>query len=86
MLLWLETGVLSSNQLLLIDERKRKLKLPSDIGRILHNISKAYKSMKADEWKYWTLVYWMFSFQGVMAQNHLNIWGLFVNVCHILSR
>ena len=50
--IWLETGVLSPNQLLLIDERKRKLKLPSDIGRIPNNISKAYKSMKADEWKH----------------------------------
>ena len=49
---WFEAGVLSPNYLLLIDERKRRLKLPSDIGRIPHNISKAYKSMKADEWKH----------------------------------
>ena len=83
---WLQNGVLLPNQLLLLDERKRKLKLPLDIERIPHNISKAYKSMKADEWKHWTLVYSMFSLQGIMSQDDLNIWCLFVNACHIMCR
>ena len=72
--------------MLLIDERKRKLKLPSDIGKTPQNISKAYKSMKTDEWKHWTLFYSIFSLQGIMSQHDLNIWCLFVNAYHILCR
>ena len=84
--IWLETGVLSPNQFLLIGEWKRRLKLPSDIGRIPHKLSKAYKSMKSNKWKHWTLVCSMFSLLGIMSQHDLNIWCLFVNDCHILCR
>ena len=47
-------------QLVQIDEGISQLTLPSDIGRLARKMSKSFKSLKADEWKHWTLVYSLF--------------------------
>ena len=83
---WIELGVISETQLAKIDKRMLKIKVPSDIGRIARSLSVSYKSMKADEWKHWTLVYSMFSLQGVISVRDLNIWCLFVNACMIICK
>ena len=63
-----------------------KVALPSDVGRIARKISNCYKSLKADEWKYWTLVYSMFALRGILSPADLRIWCLFVNACSLLCR
>lgn len=69
-----------------IDKRMKRMKVPSDVGRIANCISDAYKRMKADEWKHWTLVYSMYCLQGVINQCDLNIWSLFVYGCTLLCK
>lgn len=83
-MVWMDSGILSEEKLLEVDKNMEKLVLPSDVGRLARKISKSYKSLKADEWKHWTLVYSMFSLRGILSTSHLNIWCLFVNACSII--
>ena len=52
--------ILNDAKLLQIDNRQKLMKIPTDVGRIAHSISKSHKSMKADKWKNWTLIYSIF--------------------------
>lgn len=83
-MVWVDSGILNDGKLSEIDNRIGMLTLPSDMGRLARKVSKCYKSMKADEWKHWTLVYSMFALQGVLPKEDLNIWCLFVKACQII--
>ena len=54
---WVQQAILNDENQKEIDRRIRELKIPSDLGRIPGGIPSKYKSMKADEWKHWALVY-----------------------------
>ena len=69
----METGALNDAKLLQVDEKISKLPLPSDIGRMARKVSICYKSMKADEWKHWTLVYQVFALRGILNQRDLRL-------------
>ena len=57
---WIEVGKLNDAKLLQIDNRQKLMKISTDVGRIAHSILKSHKSMKADEWKNWILIYSIF--------------------------
>ena len=49
---------------------------------ITGNISECYKSMKADERRLWTHVYWIYCLTDIISKQHLNVWSMFVSACH----
>ncbi|XP_057311059.1 uncharacterized protein LOC130648935 [Hydractinia symbiolongicarpus] len=79
---WIEIGVLTSDKLKCIDDKMKKVKVPTDVGRIPGNMSDCYKSMKADEWRHWTHIYSCFCLKDVIPDNHLNMWLIFVAACN----
>ena len=83
---WVETDILKANDLEKIDKRIKMLKLPSDMGRVSKCISKSYKSMKAEEWKHWILVYSIYCLQGILPTEHFNMWKMFVCACDIVLK
>lgn len=82
---WLEKSVLTLETLEQLNKQQDKIKVPSDIGRISH-VGKHYKTLKADEWKHWVLIYSMYCLRGLLPVRDLNIWSMFVNACHLLCR
>ena len=83
---WVDMGILNSIKLERIDKRQDALKVPSDIGRLAHKMSKAHRSMKADEWKHWTLIYSIYCLTGVIPSKYVTHWCLFVNACSLLCK
>ena len=84
--IWINLGYLNDEKLCQLDERMNRMKIPSDIGRITRSMSKGYKNMKADEWKHWTLIYSIFSLQGILDKRDINIWSLFANGYSLLFK
>ena len=68
--IWVELGILNDTKLQKIDEIQRKIKVPTDIGRIANSISKVYRRMTADEWKHWTLIYSLFCLREVLPPQY----------------
>ena len=60
------------------------IKVPSGHGRIAKNIPKAYKSMKADEWKNFVFIYSMFCLKDILPKEKFEHWLLFVKACKLL--
>ena len=83
---WLEKEILTSDLLEVIEGRIELVKIPSDLGRIPVGITKYYKTMKADEWKHWTLVYSNFCLHGVLPSLEYSVWCIFAKACRILCK
>ena len=83
---WLTKECISKNDLLKIDKLQHMIKVSADIGRVARNISKAYKNMKADEWKNFTIVYSLFCLKDILKRNEYEHWTLFVNACRIICK
>ena len=69
-----------------VNERQEQLKIPSDLGRIAKSVSENYKTLKADEWKHWTMVYSIYCLHKVIPNRDLAIWSLFVQGCFLICR
>lgn len=83
---WLGQGVLNENQLSEIEKRIPLLRIPSDLGRLPLGITKYYKTMKADQWKHWTMLHSYFCLKEILPQEHYAVWCLFANACRLLCK
>ena len=68
----------------MMQEKVDKCETPSSMGRIPHKIASSFSSFTADQWKTWTMVFSMYALHGVLEQEHLEYWYLFVQACNIL--
>ena len=57
---------------------------PHDVGRLPLKIGSSFSGFTADQWKIWTIVYSPVALKGVIPDNHLRVWLLFVRACSIL--
>ena len=78
--------ILGQSELELIQERVDSMLVPQDIGRIPGKITNSFSGFTADQWQNWVLVYSLYALQGVLPENHLECWRLFVNACKILNK
>ena len=60
------------------------IKVSMPTGRIAKNIPKAYKTMKADEWKNFVFIYSMYCLKDILPKEKFDHWLLFVEVCKLL--
>ena len=68
----------------MMQEKVDKCESPSSMGRIPHKIASSFSSFTADQWKTWTMVFSMYALHGILEQEHLECWYLFVQACNIL--
>ena len=68
-----------------IQERIDKCVVPSSIGRIPHKIAYAFSSFTADLWKSWTNIFSLYALHGILEDEDLECWHLFVRACQILT-
>ena len=77
----IEQGILSQNDLSIIQNRVNAMCVPSDIGRIPYKIEHAFYSFTADQYKNWVGQYSIICFQGILSSVHLECWRHFVLAC-----
>ena len=65
----------------MMEEKVDKCEIFSSIGRIPHIIASSFRSFTADQRKTWTMVFSMYAIHGVLGQEHLECWYLFVEAC-----
>ena len=79
--IWLETSVLTREDLEHIQEKIDATKVPSDLGRIPYKISKSFGGFTAEQWKTWVTVFSSFALFGHLAGSHYKCWLNFVWAC-----
>lgn len=83
---WVSQNILSNENLVEIDRKARNFQVPVGVGRLPMNISSNYGGFKADQWKTWITVYSPIVLKGILPNNHLQCWLLFVRACTILGQ
>ena len=82
--LWKE-NVFSTAQLKEIEKRIETIEVPADIGRLPINILSNVGSYTAEQWKNWTLIYFLYCLKGVLPNEHYVCWQSFVLGCKYIS-
>ena len=82
--IWVKLELVTKNSFDTIEKAASLLSCPNDIGRLPLKIGSSFSGFTADQWKMWTLVFSAVVLKGVIPDNHLRIWLLFVRACTIL--
>ena len=83
---WIEAATLNEIKSIHLDNRQKLMKIPIDVGRTSHSISKAHNPMKADECKIWTLIYSMFCSKNILFEGDMIFWSFFVKASMTLCK
>ena len=86
MKLWIEEGILSSHDLALMEQRAKKMEVPSDLGRIPNKIAMGdgFSDFTADQWKTFILIYATSVTWDLLKEDDRRILTYFVRACSIL--
>ena len=82
----IEQGILSQNDLSIIQNWVNAMNVPSAIGRIPYKIEHAFYSFTADQYKNWVGHYSIICFQGILSSVHLECWRHFVLACRYMCK
>ena len=80
---WLETGLISKKNLDQIQHTVQNCQVPIGIGRIPNKIASNFAQLTADEWKNWTLLFFLIALQDILPNEHLECWQKYVSACNI---
>ena len=76
---WKDLHIINEKDYAVILEKVDCMNPPFKLGRIPRKIGHGFASFTADEWKYWILMYSLYSLHG-----HYKCWCLFVDACRLL--
>ena len=82
--LWFERNILSKDQMVVVESLVNEVTVPADIGRLPAKISSGYGGFTANQWKNWITVYSAVVLKGILPNDHLQCWLLYVRACSIL--
>ena len=83
--LWTKNNFLTKKDLKVIESRIQSFDVGTGIGRLPHRISSNFGGYTASQWKNWTLIYSMFCLKGLLAEDHMRWWQIFVLACQYLT-
>ena len=83
---WIANGLITQSDLALIQEKTEKIKFPYDTGRVPTKIGSSFSGFTADQWRLWTISLSPVVLKGIIPDNHLRCWLLFVQCCSLLCR
>ena len=83
---WVSTNIVNNENLAEIDRKADLFQVPLGVGRLPVNISSNYGGFKADQWRTWITVYSPVVLKGILPNDHLQCWLIFVRACNILSQ
>ncbi len=79
----INTGVLNSSKLKIVNKRLESLNIPYNIGRLPTKIGTG-ATFTAHQWMNWTLYLSIYCLHGLIPQSHLECWRSFVLACRSL--
>ena len=79
-------GILSEQDLRIIQNQVNAICFPSDIGRIPHKIEHAFYSFTADQYKNWVMHYSIICLHGLLSSEILECWRHFVLACRYICQ
>ena len=82
---WRELKLLSDRHLEVLQDKVDVMNPPPGLGRIPRKIGSGFNAFTADEWKYWILIYSLYSLYGVIPREHYACWSIFVDACRFLT-
>ena len=82
---WINHSIISNDQLQLMDNRVSEIHVPWSVGRLPTKISSGFAGFTADQWRNWTVIYSPVVLRGIVPNQHLQYWLLFVKSCILLS-
>lgn len=82
--LWVKRNLLSTHDLDIIQDRSEKIFFPSDVGRLPLKIGSGFSGFTADQWRVWTTVLSPIVLKGILPDQDLACWLLFVRACSLL--
>lgn len=86
MKIWTENGLITKDQMKVVQTRVDSIRVPSGIGRVPKKISSSFAGFTAEQWKNWVMLYSMFALRGILPQEHYVCWQTFVLSCFFLCR
>lgn len=82
--IWVEKGLLTQSNLQTLQEKSENITFPYGVGRIPLKIGSSFAGFTADQWRLWTTVLSPIVLKGILPDEDLRIWLLFVRSCTIL--
>lgn len=82
--IFIDNGILSDDDFVVIQQRIDSFLVPADIGRIPYKISTGFASFTADQWKNWTVYFSMIALRDMVSDEVLQ-WQHFVLACRVPS-
>ena len=83
---YFSSGLLTKEDLLVIQLRVDAMKVPASVGRLPRKIASGYSAFTADQWKNWTLIYSSIALRDVLPAKDYQIWMLFVRAVFYFTR
>lgn len=86
--IWLDSDkpLLDKKDLLQVQEKLDKLKVPASVGRMPKKIKNCYGGFTADQWKSFTILFSVYALWNILPNNDLELWRDFVFAClHLCS-
>ena len=80
---WTNHNIMKTNKFKQIEERIKSIKTPKDVERIPLKIS-SFSGFTIDQWRNWTITFSPVALKGIIPQEHLKCWLLFVKACTLL--
>jgi hypothetical protein len=80
---WKDTGRLTDEDFVKIQQIVDEMKVPSEMGKIPKKISSKFSKLTADEWKNWTLYFSIIALQDLLPKDDLECWRKFVVACKL---
>lgn len=81
--LWLANSFLDIEEL---QHRISLFKVPAGVGRLPGRIGSRYGGFTAKQWKNWILLYSVVALKGMLPNDHMGYWLLYVNACKLLCK
>lgn len=82
---WIDENILTKKCIMMIEKRVEMLIAPRSVGRLPIKISSGFAGFSADQWRNWTIFYSAVALKGILPENHLRYWLLFVKACTLLN-
>ena len=78
MTVWTSSGLIDKSQFIHIQEKVSAFITPPDIGCLPSKIDSGFSGFTAEQWRNWTLLYFLCSLKEILPYQHFNCWLLFV--------
>lgn len=81
---WLEKEILNRANFEEIEQTVSKIHTPRDVGRIPTKIASGFAGFTADQWRNWVTIFSPVALKGILPNDHLRCWLLYVRACCLL--